>query len=219
MEDKPSISRSTRIREWGQFGILVFATAWGVYTYILKDILRPAQRPTALELTTTLEEVGQAAGYRMIRARIVSTNPTDRRIYVPALWYTVWGQKLGAEDPMKFKEAVDSTPPGKLTARYSKVSLEEVVASRRIYIDKTSFYDPHDKTTEEDIFAVPSGLYDYLVLKVDYQFARDTVAIGQVRWELERGGWWSPSFPQAEIELPYNWSAASLSLWPRTQSR
>lgn len=57
MADAPASSRFTRIREWVQFGILVFATAWGVYTFILKDIIRPAQRPTALELTTTLEEV------------------------------------------------------------------------------------------------------------------------------------------------------------------
>lgn len=223
MEGKPSISHAARIREWAQFGILLFATAWGVYTYILKDILGPAQRPTALELTTTLEEVGQAKGYRLIRIRIVSTNPSDRRTYIPALWYTVWGQKLANADSRKFWGTVNSALPGKLTARHSRDILGEVVASRRIYVDNTSLYDPHEKTTEEDVFAVPTRLYDYLIMKVEYRFARDTVGMGQVSWQLDPDGSWVPSFPDAKIdllrtELAYNWSVATLSMWPRTQS-
>jgi len=41
--------RSSRMfsREWIQLYIFTFATLLGVYQFILKDIIRPAQEPTA----------------------------------------------------------------------------------------------------------------------------------------------------------------------------
>ncbi|HET9868338.1 MAG TPA: hypothetical protein VFQ06_13655 [Nitrospira sp.] len=223
MPDERSTSRALRIREWIQFGILIFATAWGVYTFIFRDVLRPAQRPSALELTTTLQEIGQAAGYRLIQVRIVSANPTDRRIYIPALWYTVWGRTIGKRDPVGFLGAVDSAPRGTVTARHAEITGNEVVASGRIYIENATWYDPRDKTTEEDVFAVPVRLYDFLVLKVEYFATRDTVGSGPPQWELQPDGSWSPTLPnisehwERKSGAQYNWSVATLSLWPKTQ--
>jgi hypothetical protein len=224
MPDDRSASRALRIREWIQFGILIFATVWGVYTFVLRDVLRPAQRPTALEVTTTLQEIGQSAGNRLIQIRIVSGNPTDRRIYIPALWYTVWGRKVGKRDPARFLGAVDSAPLRSATARHAEITGNEVVASGRIYIENANWYEPHDKTTEEDVFAVPAQLYDFLVLEVQYFATRDTVGSGPPQWQLQPDGSWLPTLPnisqdwERKTGAGHNWSVSTLSLWPRAKS-
>lgn len=242
MADAPASSRFTRIREWVQFGILVFATAWGVYTFILKDIIRPAQRPTALELTTTLEEVGRSASSRMIRIRIVCSNPSDRRIYIPALWYTVWGHKLAEQDQEGFLHAVESAEPRTIAGRYARIVRTDVVASGRVWVDSDTWYDPHDRTTDEAIFSVPVKLFDFLESRVDYWFLTDIGMIGKPRWELQRDGSWvpiltvksqegsrledfdptsNPRHRKLELtnQLGQNRSVASLSLWPNSPSR
>src|SRR3989442_9027127 len=96
--DTSQASRARQLREWVQFGILVFGVGWGVFTFILKDIWAPARRPGALDILSNLDEVGRAKADRLIRVRIIATNPSDRRIYVPALWYTAWGEVIAKED-------------------------------------------------------------------------------------------------------------------------
>lgn len=186
--------RATQIREWAQFAILVFATAFGAYKFIYVDVFLPRLRPTALELTTSLEAIGHSAVGRLIRVRIVSVNRSDRRIYVPALWYTVIGNTLGKRTSPSFVDAVasDTTdrPWGQLTARHDVVRYREVVASARVYGENANWYEPHDQTTEEAVFAVPEKLYDYLVLRVEYYSTRDTVGWGAPNWEYQEPGFW-----------------------------
>ena len=87
-------SRSRAVREWIQVVIILFAAVWGAYEFIVKDVIRPTQEPTALDVVATLEEVGREGGHVLVRARITATNPTKRRIVVSALWFWVKGYKL-----------------------------------------------------------------------------------------------------------------------------
>ncbi len=219
MTDDQSEINWKSFRDWAQFGILVFATTWGVYTFILKDIIWPASRPTALELKVTLDEIGRSRGLRMMRLQIVSANRTDRRVYIPAMWYRIEAYKIEKrKDVTSFWSDAQVAPPREITARHTRISDSQVVASARIYTGDEVWYEPHDVTTEEHIFAVPEDDYDYLVLHVHYIFTRDMLSSHQVEWYLKPNGSWEPNvvLPESLLDIGggHNWSVSSYSFWP-----
>lgn len=241
MSGVPAAGWATRLREWGQFAILLFATAWGVYTFVLKDIVAPAQRPTALEVAPSLEDIGGSEPDRLIRIRVACRNSTDRRIYVTALWYTVRGHRIAKRGSAPFLDEVRSAPPQTVTARDTRVIGTDVVASGRIFAgDHTVWWDPHDKTTYEYVFGVAAKHYDFLELTVRYQFTKDTTGVGPPRWTLLDDGTWHPSATVisaegAGVELfddlnprhramvlaggaAESHSSTTLSLWPSRRS-
>src|SRR5262245_14017135 len=98
MEGRRSNTASKVIREWTQFVVLLFATAWGVYTFVYKETILPARRPATLTVTATLEELARNDEQVLIRLRIRAVNHTDRKVYVPALWYRVRGIELSPQE-------------------------------------------------------------------------------------------------------------------------
>lgn len=240
MSDGQQESRAVRVRGWIQFGVLVFATVWGAYTFILKDIVRPARRPTALDLTVGLEEVGRTPTHRLIRLRVARLNPTDRRLYMLDEWYTVWGHKVVRRDSASFRSEVEVAPRLTVTARHSTVRTEVVASGRIVTGDATDgfhWYDPHDKSTYEAVFAVPGQQYDFLTVRAEYYYASDTVNAGPSRWELADDASWfpiptirsrggdsleafDPDHNPRHVEwaranaAAHNSSLATLSLWP-----
>src|SRR5690349_21023265 len=91
---KTGVQSGAHVREWVQFGILIFATIWGAYTFVYKEHIEPELKPAALVVTGDLQETGRSEESLMIRARVHAVNKTDRPLYMPALWYTVWGVRL-----------------------------------------------------------------------------------------------------------------------------
>ena len=204
----------------------------------------PAQRPTGLELALSLEEIGRSSAYRLIRIRIVGVNPTDRRLYLLTEWYTVWGHQIARQDPARFRREVDAAPLLTVTARHAIVRTE-VVATGRIVagdaLDGFHWYDPHVKVAHEAVFAVPAQLYDFLTVRVQYYYARDTTGAGPARWELREDASWFPRLTVRsqggdsleDFDTDHNarhreWeranapaqssSSATLSLWPGSRS-
>ena len=238
--DTSQASRPRQWREWVQFGILVFGVGWGVFTFILKDIWAPARRPGALDILSSLDEVGRAKADRLIRVRIIAANSSDRRIYVPALWYTVWGEGIARADAAAFLKALRSAPALSMTARHSKIVAAVVVASGRIAIENGTWYEPHDKTTNEAVFTIPAQGYDVLELQIKYIVTRDTVGLGSPRWDVLPSGEWMPTIMmkskgrdsleafddsnprhrkwEHDNGVGFNWSVATLSLWPQVGS-
>lgn len=85
MEKDPAKPLLQRIKDWLQIILLVFGAAWGIYTFVYKEIIVPSRRPAALRVTATLEEVGRKKDMLLVRARIVVSNQSDTKIYAPAL--------------------------------------------------------------------------------------------------------------------------------------
>lgn len=98
----PNWSRSPLIHEWIRSGgVLIAATsgAWGVYTFVWKDILVPSWQPASLNLEASLRPVpdrpATADGLEMV-LEVKATNASSRRVYPLAnIWY-VNGIKSGA---------------------------------------------------------------------------------------------------------------------------
>jgi len=226
-EPKP---RARKFREWLQLTIIVLAALLGAWEFILKDVIRPANRPTALNISASMEIVGRKDSLLMIKSTVETSNPTDRRIYVPAFWHVVRGYGLSTDDlsyKADHKELIASNPDFTTLVTYTPFNSSEVVAQQRICFEGSEWWEPDDKTHDEIIFTIPTRLYDYLDMQVTYFHTRDISKLDTPQWTtLEDGSW------NVELQLKhktaddeaieewqrisasgYNWYVTTLPLW------
>jgi len=194
--DRPK-SIPKAVREWTQFALLVFAAAWGVVTFVIKDMIIPARRPATLAITSTLEEVGRTGTTALIRARVHAVNHSDSKIYVPAFWYTARGSRLVAARPPPtgtIKPIVDRAfdprvkPPHDAAALYSAEDTTTVVAVWRVSPDPDTWYEPADETTNEELFYVPVDGYDAVRLTVEVIVSKSIDGLARVDWPVAEDG-------------------------------
>ncbi len=92
----PSWIRSPLLHEWIRSGGILIAAAWGVYTFVWKDILVPAWQPASLSLEATLTAVpgspAMADGREMILV-VKGVNASSRRVYPLANIWWLSGQR------------------------------------------------------------------------------------------------------------------------------
>ena len=86
----PSWSGSPLLHEWIRSGGILIAAAWGVYTFIYKDIYVPSRQPAHLNLEASLKPVPDrptpAGGLEML-LEIKASNASSRRVYLlPNIW-------------------------------------------------------------------------------------------------------------------------------------
>jgi hypothetical protein len=222
-----------------QLSAIVVAAIVATYQFYLKDILRPRQEPTALDLAADLSKVGEEKGNLLIKAAVGTRNPTERRIYVPAFWFTVRGVSRvpspADPGPELFHGEVTEIRD-LLLRRYWTAADTQIVAQRRIVYDGSAWWEPDDKTHDEAVFIVPNGRFDYLELNVAYLYTRAGQVLDVPDWSTnEDGSWWAnirfrPKRDSASEVLDYsnkrhekwafktgagqNWYTATLSLWP-----
>lgn len=223
-------SSSGRLREWLQLFIIAFAALWGAYEFTVKDIIRPAQKPTALDIDASLEKVGQKESNILVRARVMAKNPTDRRIYVPAFWFIVRGYNLSdhpAGTTTDYQATLARLEGTELVCKYAPMAAAEVVAQKRIVYAGDAWWEPEDKTNNEEIFAVPEGKYDFLEMKVYYLHTRDNSVLDAPVWSAAADGAWGAQFKLKESSgdpaevvnweiatgSGYNWHITTLPLW------
>jgi hypothetical protein len=88
----PSWSGSPLLHEWIRSGGILIAAAWGVYTFIYKDIYVPSQQPAHLNLEASLKPVPDrptpAGGLEML-LEIKVTNASSRRVFLLANIWTL----------------------------------------------------------------------------------------------------------------------------------
>jgi len=228
--------RGRDLREWTSLAVLLSGAILAIYTFVYRDVLKPAARPTALDVTVTLAHVGHTTTQDLIQLRLLARNPTDRRVYIPALWYVVYGEKLTPTDTARFATTASQAPLQSITARGTDLSLVEVAATGRI-LSGGSWYDPLDKTADEYLFAIPASKYDFLEVRAWYIQVKDTVGLSTTRWTQLPDGQWTAelqlrgSSPDSlEVFAPKtnsrhaqwerrsgaseNWAIATLPLWP-----
>ena len=225
---------SRTFREWTQFAILLFATGWGVYTFVYKETILPSRRPATLTVSASLEELGRTEEKALIRLRVHAVNRTDRKVYVPALWYTVHGLKLSEQSGQQedFRAQVEYAPQTEISARYSAITQYDVVAVGSILNRVTDYYEPTDETTNEVLFEVPLDRYDALQARAQFFLTRDTQGLAMSGWQVAESGELSPQLllagrpyePEFNAQhhawaltagAGWNWASTTLSLWSR----
>lgn len=222
------------IKEWLQITVILFTVAWTSYEFFFKEYIKPSQEPTALQLRVKLEYAGEKDGFLMVKASIHAENPSNRRIYVPAMWYTIKGRRISTS-----KEAVNGKPAGpdspaepELIRNYAPVISSEIVAEQRMLdgIDN-NWWDPSDSTDDELSFAVPKGEFDFLDIVVVYLYTKNVDALVNPEWtHTNDGSQWahfkfdnSKTAPQQAAwshrnDAGFSWSSASLSLWEKPKN-
>lgn len=136
----PTWIRSETLHEWIRSGGILIAAAWGVYTFVWKDILVPSWQPAHLNLDASLTPVaGRPAsreGQEMI-LELKGTNASSRRVY---LLRNVWWLTAINRTPRQ----VSQTPP--LPSRTQK---RPIVAPKPPSFSQISFDSPSSKVSEQ----------------------------------------------------------------------
>ena len=215
-------------RDGIQLVVVVFVALSGTYQFVFKDIIKPSREPTALELSTGLENVAEQGGMLLIRARITAVNPTNRRIYVPAFWFNVRAVKLSSTaHGVASDEKLRNLEPDRLVTRYGQIASWQLVAHQRIVPAGPAWWDPRDKTHNEAIFAVPKGEFDYLEMRVFYLHTRFGDVLLEPDWIRDAEGEWKAEFKlkpgllgerdpfewQEKAGSGGNWAVTTLPLW------
>lgn len=213
--------------KYSQLIILIFATFWGVYEFIYKDIIKPSNRPSALKLSAEITEQGTKASMRMVRIQLTTTNPTDRRIYIPAYWFEVKGIILN-KSAEKTVQTDKQASTEEMQTLYSAIEKQDMVAQKMIVSEGLTWWEPKDLTHDEFMFTIPENTYDYLQLHVKYLSTRETDGMNTPRWQQLPDSSWNAQFVvdgiHSDLELlewqrktssGYNWHTKVLPLWPK----
>jgi hypothetical protein len=87
----PAWTRSATLHEWIRSGGILIAAAWGVYTFVWKDILVPSWQPAYLSLEASVTpETGRPAGAdgQEMTLEVKGSNASSRRVYLlPNVWW------------------------------------------------------------------------------------------------------------------------------------
>lgn len=194
--DGPQRSKAKEAREWLQVGILIVATAWGVYAFFTKELTLPARRPAALQVTPAIDELGRRGQLALVRARLTVSNQTQNTVYVPGFMSVVHGIKYGAQAQRDSEFAVsmrlllaDSLrDESQFRARYSRAARSQVIAEWINPYMETRF-EPGADGIFEHVFLVPVDSFDVVRLMVHYYLSKSVDQIDHVKWEVSpRGG-------------------------------
>ena len=227
-----------KVKEGTQFAILLFASTWGVYTFVYKETILPSRRPATLTVTTSLEELGRTDETVFIRLRVHAANRTDRRIYVPALWYNVEAFQLSkqAGELDGFRAQIAQAPQADIQSRFSAVTASDVVAVGTIYKTGATWFEPTQEDTTEVLFEVPlDRRYDALHVQSQCLLTKTLDGLELTGWDVGERGDLRPQLvvlgrpydPYADAEQ-YAWAIAngagyydsisSLPLWKKPTS-
>jgi hypothetical protein len=185
-----------RTREAVQFFLVIFGAALGFYQFVYVQIYVPSRRPPAVTLAATLEELDRADGMVLVRSRLVVRNPSDTKVWVPALWWNVYGLSFSGETRTEAEFAATVDPLLKGTeesfTRYSSIRRVEVVANGRVP-DFEYWYQPKDETNHEQLFLVPEGEFDILQIVANADITKSLDNFAPTRWAIDGQGTLTPT--------------------------
>jgi len=189
-------SRAKKVKEGVQFFLLLFGAGFGIYQFIYKDIYVPSRRPPAVTLAATLEELDRADGMILVRAHLTVANHGDAKVWVPALWWEVYGVSFSGEDRTAEEFAKKVRPfmerGDESFSRFSSMRQVEVAAAGRIP-EYEYWYQPKDETVHEQLFLVPEGKFDVLQIYVDAYIIKSIDDFAPTRWEMNKDGVLTPT--------------------------
>ena len=211
----PLVRRSTSrlIRDLLQSLALVIAAMWGAYTFFYREIIIPARRPAALVVTPSLEAIGRKGDTVLAKATFLIVNPSESRVYAPAIWYSVFGLKLQAvamEDTAYLRRNRENADQPHATARFSQFTAADVIGEGKINGEVEYWFDSNGQQRVEQILYIPADRYDAAQLSVQYLATKDIHELKQVRWRTMDDGELDPRLVFAEGS-PYAGPPAELS--------
>jgi len=206
-------ARARVLRDVLQAFALLIAAAWGLYTFVYKEVIVPRNRPAALVVTPTLEAIGRQGDMVLARATFQMKNTSDSKVYAPAIWYAVRGLKLeGVEqdDSTFLRQLGENAQKPYPSARFSQFSAVEVLGTGKISPEVETWFEPGAEQRVEQILLIPADRYDAAQLQVVSLISKDVHEVKEIRWRTGEDGDLEPRLVFA-AGSPYAGAPAALS--------
>lgn len=163
----PPWIRSAEFHEWIRSGGILIAAAWGIYTFVWKDILVPSWQPAHINMEASLTLVtGRPADVdgQEMTLEFRGTNASSRRVYLlPNVWWLSGVERKPSsvlktrgilsflKEANQVLEAVPLNYAERSIARMPK----ELIAVGRLFDD--NFIDPGAVVQRSVLVRIPSG--------------------------------------------------------------
>jgi len=184
-------ARARVLRDVLQAVALLIAAAWGLYTFVYKEVIVPRNRPAALVVTPSLEAIGRHGDTILALATFQMANHSDSKVYAPAIWYSVRGLKLaGVEQDdsaylHQLRKGAQETFP---TARFSQFTGVDLIGAGKVSGEVETWFEPGAEQRVEQILLIPADRYDAAQLQVQYLIAKDVHEVKEIRWRTVEQG-------------------------------
>ena len=230
------------VNAWVQTVGILIAAAWGVYTFVYKEMIEPKSAPINISVDLELKKVGAADVTKRgtkkrlipVELRVSAKNPSSREVFLLSSAWIAWGIKVTAiSEPAAFDETVRITleKENALEQRHAEESGVVVVAWGGL-LEDTSL-KPNEVATRSLIFYVPANEYDSIevqalmptvaraaTVELEWEFDDKAGELKSTMYRLSPGGERKEMKPgkrggysDAKLELQEAVSRATLSLW------
>jgi len=220
-------------------GILI-AAAWGVYTFIHKEITTPKSAPVNISINLQLKKVGTGssakANLTAVQLDVSATNPSSREIQLfPSAWIArgihVTAANTNETDLAKATNAALQNPTEIYTVgRHATEGIGSLVAAGLLFVDQS--LKPNEKIARTIIFYVPKDEYDLIKVGVAmasaedvsrtrlvWSLSEDHTDFERVFYRLNKNGEGSPinesdAYLAKRLKLQWSEADSDISLWP-----
>jgi len=173
-------SFAQELATWAQIFGIVIASAWGVYTFLYKEIYLPRAAPVNVSVDLQLKKIERPnlrllagennKGLIAVEMTVSATNPSPREVTLfPSVWIAM-GYNVSAlpKNPSFFAEANSSLKSQSVSQaeKHARTYLSspDPVAIGRLFEDNS--LKPNERVTRKIVFHVPPGQYDLLDVQV-----------------------------------------------------
>lgn len=181
-----------RINTWVQIVGIFIAAAWGVYTFIYKEIVVPKAAPINTSLSLEIKKVdsmSDAATHGRLSLSIVvsAANPSTRAVDLFHSVWLVYGYRGKDKDVLDLKVAQEALNSDdlRMESRFSENEKISLVAAGRLFEDEK--LEPGEKIGRTEILFLPSGRFDSVELVALVPSAANTGDL-KLRWTLHGDG-------------------------------
>jgi hypothetical protein len=184
-------ARARVLRDVLQAFALLIAAAWGLYTFVYKEVIVPRNRPAALVVTPVLEAIGRRGDMVLARATFLMANHSDSKVYVPAMWYSVRGLKLESveqDDSAYVRQNRENAAKPFATARFSQFTAADLVGSGKVSTEVETWFEPGAEQRVEQLLYIPADRYDAAQLQVQYLISKDIHEVKEISWRTTDQG-------------------------------
>jgi hypothetical protein len=224
------------INTWVQTMGILIAAAWGVYTFVYKEITVPKSAPVNITLNLQLKKIGTGAtqgNLMAVEMRCSATNPSSRPIYLlPSAWIAYGVTIAPIDNDANFDQTAVTALSDSATLtpanRHAGIQKSVVVATGRLLAD--TMLKPGETAGRTIVFYVQKAEYDLVDLTVAMPSTADARGIA-LEWTLGEKSALVPAIyrlskdakrtPMTESEYsvkPYELQQAQanaeISLWP-----
>jgi hypothetical protein len=228
------------LNTWVQIAGICIAAAWGVYTFVFKEITVPKSAPVNISINLQLKKLGTGssnkANLMAVEMNISATNPSTREIHVlPSAW-NARGIRIGVAetDQTNFTKAIEDalrdTTNIDTVQRHAVAEERLMVAAGLLFADAS--LKPNEKVARTIIIYVPRDDYDFVEVSaamlsvedvsriaLEWVFDKEYDDLKPVYYRVNKNGNRSPikeSDASSDKRVKLQWTLASsqISLWP-----